>query len=145
MNPALLPALTPLVEIGARLIDKLIPDKEAAAKAKLELLQMEQAGELEELRIRMSAILAEANSEDKWTSRARPSFLYVVYTILLMSIPMGVIHVISPPVATQFTFGFQQWFAGIPEQIIELFGFVMLGYIGGRSYEKATKIKVLGK
>ena len=82
-------AIIPLVEIGAKLIDRLIPDKEAAAKAKLELLAMQQQGELKELEVRMSAILAEAQSADPWTSRARPSFLYVVYLLILFAIPMG--------------------------------------------------------
>jgi hypothetical protein len=31
----------------------------------------------------MAAVLAEAESPDPWTSRARPSFLYVMYVLLL--------------------------------------------------------------
>ena len=42
-------ALLPLVEIGAKLIDKLIPDPAAREAAKLELLKQEQAGALEEI------------------------------------------------------------------------------------------------
>ena len=38
--------LTALFEIGGKLIDKLIPDPEAKAKAQLELAQMAQDGEL---------------------------------------------------------------------------------------------------
>ena len=41
----------------------------------------------------MSAIVAEANSSDPWTSRARPSFLYLIYVLLLFAVPMG----FSPP------------------------------------------------
>lgn len=61
------------------LVDELFTSEEERAAAKLKLMQMEQEGGLKELQISMSAILAEANSEDPWTSRARPSFLYVIY------------------------------------------------------------------
>jgi len=80
--------------------------------------------------------LAEANSTDKWTSRARPSFLYVVYILMLASLPMGVLYAISPDTATHVTTGFNAWLKGIPEPIVNLFQWVMLGYIGGRTYEK---------
>lgn len=129
-------AVIPLVEIGAKLIDKLIPDREAAAKAKLDLITLEQQGQLEELRTRMSAILAEAQSSDPWTSRARPSFLYVVYALILFGIPMGFLSAFSPENAAQIAAGFNQWLKAIPESFTELFTFVMLGYIGGRSWEK---------
>ena len=137
-------AIIPLVEIGAKLIDKLIPDKEAAAKAKLELLAMQQQGELKELEVRMSAILAEAQSTDPWTSRARPSFLYVVYLLILFAIPMGFLSAIAPETATQVATGFKEWLEAIPESLVDLFTFVMLGYIGGRSWEKVEKIKGVG-
>ncbi len=67
----------------AKLVDKIIPDPEARDRAKLELLKIEGSQEMEAIRIRMTAIVAEANSVDPWTSRARPSFLYVMYTLLL--------------------------------------------------------------
>ena len=68
--------------IGGKLIDKLFPDPEQRAKAQLELMKMQQAGELDDVKVQLSAIIAEAQSSDPWTSRARPSFLYpaaVVY------------------------------------------------------------------
>ena len=133
-------AIIPLIEIGAKLIDKLIPDKEAAAKAKLDLIALEQQGQLEELRTRMSAILAEAQSDDPWTSRARPSFLYVVYFLILFSLPMGFLSAISPETATQVSAGFSQWLSALPESLTDLFTFVMLGYIGGRSWEKVKGV-----
>src|SRR3546814_5865711 len=60
----------------AKLIDKIIPDPEARDHAKLELLKLEGSQEMEAIKTRMTAIVAEANSADPWTSRARPSFLY---------------------------------------------------------------------
>jgi hypothetical protein len=62
----------------ASIIDKVIPDKEARDRAKLELVKLEGSQELESIQARLSAILAEAKSPDPWTSRARPSLLYVM-------------------------------------------------------------------
>jgi hypothetical protein len=73
----------PLIEaiIGplGKLIDKIIPDPQARDRAKLELLKLEGDQEAAQIGQQMQAIIAEANSHDPWTSRARPSFLYVMY------------------------------------------------------------------
>ena len=130
-----------IFSIGSKIIDKLFPDPEQKAKAQLELLQMQQAGELDQIKTQLSAIIAEAQSADPWTSRARPSFLYVVYILLLMSIPMGILTVFNPLAASNLTEGFKYWLAAIPEPILTLFGTVMLGYVVGRSYEKTKGIK----
>ena len=130
-----------ILGIGGKLIDKLFPDPEQKAKAQLELLKMEQSGELETVKVQLSAIIAEANSADPWTSRARPSFLYVVYVLLLWSIPMGVLTVLRPEAAATFTAGFGAWLKAIPEEILTLFGVVMTGYVVGRSWEKTRGIK----
>lgn len=134
--------LLPILELGSKLIDKLIPDPEARARAQIELIKLEQQGQLEDMRTRLSAIIAEAQSQDPWTSRARPSFLYVVYLLILWALPMGIIAAVSPETSQQIADGAKAWLAAIPDSLIELFMFVMLGYIGGRSYEKvkgATK------
>lgn len=39
-----------LLDIGSKIIDRIIPDKQAAEQAKLKLLELEQAGKLEELK-----------------------------------------------------------------------------------------------
>ena len=125
-----------IFNIGGKLIDKLFPNPEDKAKAQLELMRLQQAGELDEMKTQLSAILAEAQSPDPWTSRARPSFLYVVYVMLLWSIPMGVMFVFAPEAAGRFTEGFKAWLSAIPEPVLALFGSVMLGYTAGRSWEK---------
>jgi len=131
-----------IFSIGTKLIDKLFPDPEQKAKAQLELLRMQQSGDLDEMKTQLSAIIAEAQSSDPWTSRARPSFLYVVYVLLLWSIPMGVLTIFRPEAAAAFTTGFKAWMLAIPESVLTLFGVVMTGYVAGRSWEKvrgATK------
>ena len=130
-----------ILGIGGKLIDKLFPNPEDRAKAQLELLKMEQSGELETVKTQLSAIIAEANSADPWTSRARPSFLYVVYILLLWSIPMGLLTIFKPEAAAAFSQGFGAWLQAIPEEILTLFGVVMTGYVVGRSWEKTKGIK----
>jgi len=133
--------LSGIFSIGSKIIDKIFPDLEQKAKAQLELLQMQQNGELEQIKVQLSAIITEAQSADPWTSRARPSFLYVVYILLLWSLPMGVLFIFNPDAAARFTDGFKAWMNAIPESILTLFGTVMLGYVVGRSWEKTKGIK----
>lgn len=128
--------LTAILDIGGKVLDKVFPDPAQAANAKLELYKLQQTGQLEEMKTTLSAIIAEANSTDPWTSRARPSFLYVVYVLILFSLPMGLVSAWSPDTATAIASGMKAWLGAIPDTIIELFKWVMLGYIGGRSFEK---------
>lgn len=135
-------ALSSIFGIGSKIIDKIFPDPAQKAQAQLELLKMQQSGDLDEMKTQLSAIIAEAQSTDPWTSRARPSFLYVVYVLLLWSIPMGVLTIFRPEAAAAFTAGFKAWMLAIPEPVLTLFGVVMTGYVAGRSWEKvrgATK------
>jgi len=133
--------LTGILNIGGKLIDKLLPDPEAKAKAKLDLAVLAQDGDLKELEVRMSAILAEANSSDPWTSRARPSFLYVIYLMILAAIPMGFLTAYNPDVALAVTGGMKSWLAAIPDAMWSLFGAGYLGYTGAREFGKHSKNK----
>lgn len=128
--------VTDIIAAVVGILDKIIPDPRQREEAKLNLLKVENQQALEEIKTQMTAILAEAQSADPWTSRARPAFLYVVYIMLLAAIPMGIVHALAPVTAADITVGFKAWLAAIPESIIQLFGVVMLGYIGGRSWEK---------
>jgi hypothetical protein len=125
--------------LGSKILDKIFPDKEAADRAKLELLKLQQSGELTELEKRFSAIVAEASSQDPWTSRARPSFMYVMYTMLLASIPMGFLFAFKPDVALAVTTGVTNWLHALPEEMWWLFGAGYLGYSGARTFEKVRK------
>ena len=132
--------LASLLEVAGRLLDKAIPDPAARAAAKLELARQQQDGELKEMQIALSAIIADAQSADPWTSRARPTFLYVVYILLLWSLPMGVLAMFAPEAGQAFVSGFAGWLNAIPESILQLFGVVMTGYIAGRSWEKVRGV-----
>jgi len=125
----------------AKLIDKLIPDENARDKAKLELIKLQGGQEMEALRTQLSAILAEAHSTDPWTSRARPSFLYVMYALLLWAIPMGLIAAARPAMADAIARGMNAYLAGIPEPLYALFGTGYLGYTAARSWAKAKGVE----
>lgn len=121
----------------ARVIDKVIPDPEARDRAKLELLRLEGSQELEQMKAQLSAIIAEAQSSDPWTSRARPSFLYVMYTLLLFSIPMGLVSAWDAEVARRIAEGMTGYLQAIPEPLYVLFGTGYLGYTAARQWGKA--------
>ncbi|EMD84090.1 holin family protein [Pacificimonas flava] len=120
----------------AGLIDKVIPDPEARDRAKLELLRMQNQQDLERVRAELSAIVVEAQSADPWTSRARPSFLYVMYALLLWAIPMGLISAVQPATAEAIARGMTAYLNGIPEPLYVLFGTGYLGYTAARSWGK---------
>ncbi|HMT47022.1 MAG: hypothetical protein RL702_416 [Pseudomonadota bacterium] len=131
-----MPLVDSLIGPIASIIDKLIPDKAARDKAKLELLQLQGTQELAEINARLSAIVAEANSQDPWTSRARPSFLYVVYLMLLWALPMGVIAAFRPEAAQAIAQGMNAYLNGLPEPLYALFGTGYLGYTAARQWGK---------
>src|SRR3546814_16778401 len=97
----------------AKIIDKIIPDPDARDKAKLELLKLEGSQEMEAMKTQLSAILAEAQSVDPWTSRARPSFLYVMYALLLWSVPMCLIAAARPEMAEATAHGMNAYLKGL--------------------------------
>lgn len=132
----------PLAAIGSiagplfNLVDDLFTSDEERAAAKARLVQLEQQGQLDTLKTSLSAIMAEAQSKDPWTSRARPSFLYVIYFMLLMSVPMGVLFWYNPTAADAVIQGFNGWLNAIPGELYALFGAGYMGYAGVRSWEK---------
>ena len=125
--------LTGAFDLGCKIIDKIFPDKSEADRNKLRLLEMQQTGELKGLEIQLSAIIAEAKSVDPWTSRARPSFLYVMYAMILAAIPMGVLSVFRPEIAAQIGVGMKAWLSAIPDLLYGIFGTGYLGYTVARS------------
>lgn len=122
------------------LVDELFTSDEEREKAKLQIMKMQQSGKLKEVEIQMSAIMAEANSTDKWTSRARPSFLYVFYILLLTGIPMGILSYFNPEASRAVAEGFQAWLKAIPPEAWTAFWVCFTGYTGGRTYEKVKGV-----
>lgn len=125
----------------AGLIDKIIPDPKARDAAKLELLKLQGTQEMEAVRTQLSAIVAEAQSPDPWTSRARPSFLYVMYALLLWAIPMGLIGAVQPDMAKGIAAAMNAYLSGIPESLYALFGTGYLGYTAARQWGKIKGVE----
>lgn len=130
----------PISDLLGKVFDKVWPDPQKKAEAQLELFKMQQSGELETLKVSLSAILSESSSTDPWTSRARPSFMYVIYILILMGIPMGFLSAFRPEMALAVATGLKMWLTAIPDELYTLFGVGYLGYTGSRSYEKAKGV-----
>lgn len=128
--------ITDILNTGLTILDKVLPDQKAKDAAKLELLKLQQAGEFRSLEIASEAITTEAKSNDPWTSRARPSFLYVMYLIILTAIPFGLLSVFFPDQSIIAADGFKRWLAAIPDAMWALFGAGYLGYVGARTVDK---------
>jgi hypothetical protein len=137
MNPLF---IEPIFNLGKSLIERVFPDKEKQAAeratAELELLKAQQDGTFKGIELQLSAILAEAQSPDPWTSRARPSFLYVMYIMILFAIPMGFLSAYSPSTAEAVANGMKSWLAAIPTELYTLFGVGYTGYAVMRGVEK---------
>lgn len=131
-----MPVIDTIIGPIASLIDKIIPDPKARDAAKLELVKLQGSLEMESLRTQLLAVLAEAQSPDPWTSRARPSFLYVMYAMILWAIPMGLIAAVRPEAAAQIASGMNAYLNGLPEPLYALFGTGYLGYTFARQWGK---------
>lgn len=116
-----------LFDIGAKLIDRLFPDQVARDKAKVELLTMQANGELEELKVRMSAIVAEAQSDSWLAANWRPltmlSFVFIIFNN----------WVLYPYLKA---FGLPVIYLEVPVNVWDIIEVGLGGYVIGRSGEK---------
>jgi hypothetical protein len=119
-----------IIGIGAKLIDKVIPDPQAAADAKLKLMELEQQGALTELAAGRDVIVAEAQSEHPLTSQWRP------ITMLIFAAIVANNYLLYPYLSL---FWQEAPVLEMPEQLWSLLTVGIGGYIGGRSLEKFAK------
>jgi hypothetical protein len=131
---ALMDSLIPLV---SKLLDRTVTDARALNAAKLELLKAGDQPEMQAILAQMQAVVAEAQTADLWTRRARPGFLYVMYALILWSIPMGLVAAVEPGMAAGIARGMTAYLRGIPEELYALFGTGYLGYTAARAWGKA--------
>jgi hypothetical protein len=136
-----MPSMNSLIGPVASILDKVIPDKAARERAKLELIRLEGSQELGAIEARLAAIVAEARSADPWISRARPSFLYVMYALLLWALPMGLIAAFRPEAARDIAAGMNAYLGGLPEPLYALFGTGYLGYTAARQWGKIKGVE----
>lgn len=87
--------LTALLEVGGKLVDKLIPDPAAKAKAQAELAKMAQDGELAKMANETELVkIASANTADardmQKTNKSRmPAFLSIITVVGFFSLLIG--------------------------------------------------------
>lgn len=116
-----------LFTLGSQLVDRLFPDQTARDKAKLELLTMDRNGELEELKTRMQAIVAEAQSESWLARNWRPITMLSFVAIIVNN------WVLYPYLKT---FGLDVVYLDVPVNVWEIIELGLGGYVIGRSGEK---------
>jgi len=125
-----LPIIGAAITLGTTLIERLFPDPEQRDKAKLQLLALEQAGDLKELDASMQVLVAEASSSNWLTSSWRPLIMllfgliiannYIVYPYLSLFWPD------APKLE-------------LPPDLWDLLKIGLGGYVIGRSSEKVMK------
>ena len=131
-----------ILGIGTKLIDKLIPDPEAKAKAQLELAQLAQNGELAKMNADLEAYKTEQNnlterlkadmaSDSWWSKNIRPLTLAAI-------------------LAGYFVFAMMSAFGyNANESYVALLGqwgmLIMSFYFGGRTLEKIMEMRSKSK
>jgi hypothetical protein len=128
--------LTALLEVGGKLIDKLIPDPEAKAKAQLDLATLAQNGELAQMANDTKLFEVEQNNvsdrwkadmgSDSWLSKnIRPMALIAIFVAYFVFTMMS-------------AYGYNA-----QESYVQLLGqwgqIIFLAYFGGRTVEKLMK------
>ncbi len=126
----MLPFIGPLLGIGEKIIDKIWPDPAKAAEAKAKLAAMASQGELDDMRIHMQAIVAEAKSEHAITATWRPITMLVFVAIIANN------YIVAPYVHLIFGVDVQ---LPLPPQMWDLLKIGLGGYVVGRSVEKVVK------
>ena len=79
-----------------------------------------------------------------WTSRARPTFLYVMYLMILAALPLGALAAFAPDVAVRVTTAMGAYLSAIPDAMWTLFATGYLGYTAARQWGKARGANNIG-
>lgn len=126
--------LAALLDVGMKVLDKVIPDPEAKAKAQAALMEMQQKGELAQLQADMNeqdnlTKRAEADMKsDSWLSKnIRPMTLIFILAVYTTFAAMSAVDV------------------EVNNNYVELLGqwgmLIMSFYFGGRTLEKIMDMK----
>lgn len=147
MDPVTASAITGGVfDIGKKLLDKFFPDEQQRAAAEVQLYQMAQSGDFNDLEKRMTAICLEAQSDDSFVKRARPTFLYVFYfviiTLVVIAPFVGVFH---PDEMKLFYANVKLGFEAVPGELWAVFTAGFMGYSYNRSQDKGKQLDAIVK
>lgn len=119
-----------------KVLDKIFPDKEDAAAAKLKLLELEQNGELKELETAARIVSAEAESEHWLTSTWRPITMLVFVAIIANN------YILYPYLSL---FWSEAPSLELPDHMWELLKIGLGGYVVSRGVEKAVRTHAQSK
>ena len=123
-----------LLSIGEKVLDKVLPDPEARAKAQAMLIEMQQKGELAKLQ-------ADMNEQDNLTKRVEADMKSDSWLSKNIR-PMTLIFILI----TYTVFGMMSaWEIEVNNNYVELLGqwgmLIMSFYFGGRTLEKIMDMK----
>jgi len=126
--------LDAILNIGGKLIDKLIPDPEAKAKAQLELATLAQNGEFAQLQ-------ADVSEQQELTKRLQADMMSDSWLSKNIR-PMTLVFILM----TYTTFAMMSaWDIEVNNNYVELLGqwgmLIMSFYFGGRTLEKIMDMK----
>lgn len=126
--------LAALFDVGMKVLDKVIPDPEARAKAQAELIKVQQEGRLAELQAdnveaqELTKRLAADMGSDSWLSKnIRPMTLVYILTAYLA---LAIMDALGLDISDNFVSLLGQW--GM---------LVMSFYFGGRTLEKIMDMR----
>ncbi|WP_320169507.1 holin family protein [Maridesulfovibrio sp.] len=118
-----------IIDLGSTIIDKIWPDAGEREKAKLKLMELQQAGQLADLESRVKVMLAEMSGN--WLQRSwRPILMLTIIAIVAN-------NYLFYPYLTLFWTGAPH--LELPEQLWALMELGLGGYVVGRSAEKVAK------
>lgn len=121
--------ITAVVDIGTTIIDKIFPDADAAAKAKLSLLELNQKGHLAEVQAKVEALTTEMSGnflQRSW----RPILMLSIVAIVVNN------YILVPYLSA---FGAPVVLLDLPDNLWNLMTLGVGGYIVGRSGEKIAR------
>ena len=138
MNPLF---IAPILEIGKGIINRLFPDPAAAAAAQLELLKMQQNGELALLasetdlaKLQIQTNVEEAKSTNWFVAGARP---FIMWTCGVALAYVSIVEPVSRFVAKVW-FGYVGDFPVIDTNLTMQ---ILMGILGLGAYRTVEKIK----
>lgn len=124
-------SLSAVLNLGGKVLDKFVQDKDLAQKLKAEMTIAAMNGELKELEAQVSIITTEA--QGNWLQRSWRPLTMVWFSVLL----------------GMYWFGFApDYLIDNPATVDQLFGLLKLGiggYVLGRSVEKSVEVYSKGK
>ena len=127
--------VTAVLDIGGKLIDRLWPDPAQGAAAKLELIKLQQSGDLAQMTGQLEINKIEAANANMFVSGWRPAIgwvcaLALLYQYLVRPLAVAVFAAVGHPLPTM---------PGLDENLWQLM-MAMLGMGGLRTFEKVQGV-----